>query len=89
MGAFLLCLVVLTLAAAALTMHWARLGKARAELVCLDAMPLAAAVPVADAGGVPLPRLPRFASGPLVAALNDTAAESGLTLDEVRYALDE
>jgi len=76
-------------AAFALAIQWHRLDLVRAELARVNST----ARPTSPVSKKPLqtglPELPPFASAPLVATLNDTAVESGLVLEEVRYALDD
>jgi hypothetical protein len=87
--ALLSCLLALGLATVTLVLQQQRLDGARAELQRLSAVP-APTVPIdSQSASAGIPELPPFASAPLVAVLNDTASESGLVLDEVRYALDD
>jgi len=89
LAALLLCVTSLTVAALILVKQWQRLDTARSSLQLLTATP--PPLPRVDSAtataGIPV--LPPFESAPLVAVLNDIASESGLVLDEVRYALDE
>lgn len=89
LAALLSCGSLLTVASLALASQWQRLETVRADIRRLSAT--RAPVQRIDSAGASakIPTLPPFESAPLVAVLNDTATESGLVLDEVRYALDE
>lgn len=89
LAALLFCLIALSLATVTLVLQRQRLDGARAELRRLSAVSVPVARVDSQSVSARVPELPLFASAPLVAVLNDTASESGLALDDVRYALDD
>lgn len=87
-GVLALSAVCLGSASLLLVRQHDRLQAARAELARLTNRAVPAVVPDAARANA-IPDLPPFASAPFVAALNEAAVESGVTLGEVNYALDD
>jgi hypothetical protein len=88
LGALVLSMACLAVASVLLFQQMNRLGAARAELARMGSQPQPA-VKREQPADAAIPDLPPFASAPFVAALNEAASDSGVTLDEVRYALDD
>lgn len=89
-GVLAFCVVLAVGAAVALVAQSRRAGVAQALLADLRANATSAqATKVHPTNEPAAPDLPTFQSAPLVASLNDTAADSGLSLEEVTYSLDD
>lgn len=90
-GVLALCIALAGFAVAAVVAQSRRADNAQSLLADLraNATSSQAAKLLATSEQAAAPELPLFQSAPLVASLNDTAADSGLVLEEVTYTLDD